>query len=228
MVAAGDHQARAAHLTVAMAEKMSAAPFVPPEHKLPVLVDAMSACKGCDLYKHATQVVPGAGSSRAHLMLVGEQPGNEEDKQGEPFVGPAGGVLRRAMDELHIKPAEVYVTNAVKHFKFVQRGKLRLHQNPRMSEINACRPWLQAEIDAVKPRVILCLGASAAKSLLGSAFSVMKQHGQILSTPYAERVMATVHPSAILRNRDEQDHERLYHWLVDDLALAYSTAMGKR
>ncbi|HEV2576711.1 MAG TPA: UdgX family uracil-DNA binding protein [Acidobacteriaceae bacterium] len=208
-----------------MAEKMSAAPFVPPVHKLPILAEAMPACKGCDLYKHATQVVPGAGTSRAHLMLVGEQPGNEEDKQGEPFVGPAGGVLRRAMDELHIKPAEVYVTNAVKHFKFVQRGKLRLHQNPRMSEINACRPWLQAEIDAVKPRVILCLGASAAKSLLGGTFSVMKQHGQILSTPYSERVMATVHPSAILRNRDEQDHERLYHWLVDDLALAYSTAI---
>jgi DNA polymerase len=215
-------------MATSSAEKTSAAPFVPPEHKLPVLVEAMPACKGCDLYKHATQVVPGAGSSRAHLMLVGEQPGNEEDKQGEPFVGPAGGVLRRAMDELHIKPAEVYVTNAVKHFKFVQRGKLRLHQNPRMSEINACRPWLQAEIDAVKPRVILCLGASAAKSLLGGTFSVMKQHGQILSTPYAERVMATVHPSAILRNRDEQDHERLYHWLVDDLALAYSTAMGKK
>ena len=117
----------------------TAAPFIPPEHNLPVLVEAMPACKGCDLYKHATQVVPDAGSSRAHLMLVGEQPGNEEDKQGEPFVGPAGGVLRRAMDELHIKPAEVYVTNAVKHFKFLQRGKLRLHQNPRMSEINACR-----------------------------------------------------------------------------------------
>lgn len=211
-----------------MAEKSSAAPFVPPEHKLPILAEAMPACKGCDLYKYATQVVPGAGTTRAHLMLVGEQPGNEEDKQGEPFVGPAGGVLRRAMDELHIKPAEVYVTNAVKHFKFVQRGKLRLHKNPSMGEINACRPWLQAEIDAVKPRVILCLGASAAKSLLGSTFSVMKQHGQILSTPYAERVMGTVHPSAILRNRDEQDHERLYQWLVDDLALAYSTALGKK
>jgi uracil-DNA glycosylase family protein len=160
-------------------------------------------------------------------MLVGEQPGNEEDKQGEPFVGPAGGVLRRAMDELHIKPAEIYLTNAVKHFKFVQRGKLRLHQNPRMSEINACRPWLQAEIDAVKPRVILCLGSSAAKSLLGSTFSVMKQRGEMHSTPYADHVIATLHPSAILRNRDEQDHERLYRYLVDDLALAYSTAMGK-
>jgi DNA polymerase len=206
----------------------TAAPFIPPEHKLPILAEAMPACKGCDLYKHAIQVVPGAGSSRAHLMLVGEQPGNEEDKQGAPFVGPAGGMLRRAMDELRIKAAEVYVTNAVKHFKFVQRGKLRLHQSPRMSELNACRPWLLAEIDAVKPRVILCLGASAAKSLLGSTFSLMKQRGQILSTPYADRVMATFHPSAILRNRDEQDHERLYHYLLDDLALAYSTATGKK
>ncbi|HEY4009150.1 MAG TPA: UdgX family uracil-DNA binding protein [Acidobacteriaceae bacterium] len=210
------------------AQLETAAPFVPPEHTLPVLAEAMPGCRGCELYKHAIQVVPGAGSSRAHLMLVGEQPGNEEDKQGEPFVGPAGGVLRRAMDELHIKPAEIYVTNAVKHFKFVQRGKLRLHQNPRMSEINACRPWLQAEIDAVRPRVILCLGASAAKSLLGSTFSVMKDRGQIRETPFAKKVMATIHPSAILRNRDEQDHERLYHYLVDDLALAYSTATGKR
>jgi DNA polymerase len=221
-------ESRVTTMVTRQAEKTTAAPFVPAEHKLPVLVEAMPACKGCDLYKHATQVVPGAGSSHAHLMLVGEQPGNEEDKQGEPFVGPAGGVLRRAMDELHIKPAELYVTNAVKHFKFVQRGKLRLHQNPRMSEINACRPWLQAEIDAVKPRVILCLGSSAAKSLLGSTFSVMKQRGEILSSPYADHVIATVHPSAILRTREEQDHERLYRYLVDDLALAYSMAMGKR
>jgi DNA polymerase len=205
----------------------TAVPFVPPEHKLPVLVEAMPTCKGCDLYKFATQVVPGAGTSRAHLMLVGEQPGNEEDKQGEPFVGPAGGVLHRAMNELHIKPAEIYLTNAVKHFKFVERGKRRLHQNPRMSEINACRPWLQAEIDAVKPRVILCLGASAAKSLLGGTFSVMKDRGKVLEAPLAKQVIATIHPSAILRNRDEQDHERLYHYLVDDLALAYSTALGK-
>lgn len=220
-------ESRVATMVTRQAEKTTAAPFVPAEHKLPVLVQAMPACRGCDLYKHATQVVPGAGSSRAHLMLVGEQPGNEEDKQGEPFVGPAGGVLRRAMDELHIKSAEIYITNAVKHFKFVQRGKLRLHQNPRMSEINACRPWLQAEIDAVRPRVILCLGSSAAKSLLGSTFSVMKQRGEILSTPYADHVIATVHPSAILRTPDKQDQEKLYCHLVNDLALAYSTAMGK-
>ena len=210
------------------AQVQTAAPFVPSEHKLPILAEAMSGCKGCDLYKHATQVVPGAGSRRAKLMLIGEQPGNEEDKQGEPFVGPAGGVLRRAMDELHIKPADVYVTNAVKHFKFVERGKRRIHETPRASELNACRPWVAAEIDAVKPRVILCLGASAAKSLLGSKFSLLKERGHIHSTPLAERVLATIHPSAVLRNRDPEDHKRLYHYLVDDLALAYATATGKR
>ena len=206
----------------------TAAEFVPPEHKLPILDAAMPACKGCDLYKHATQVVPGAGSSRAKLMLVGEQPGNEEDKQGAPFVGPAGVVLRRAMEELHVKPADVYVTNAVKHFKFVERGKRRIHETPRASEVNACRPWLAAEIDAVKPRVILCLGATAAKSLLGPKFSLLKERGHIHSTPLAEQVLATIHPSAVLRNRDPEDHERLYHYLLDDLALAYATATGKR
>ena len=206
----------------------TAAEFVPPEHKLPILYSAMPRCKGCDLYLCATQVVPGAGSSRAKLMLVGEQPGNEEDKQGAPFVGPAGDVLRRAMDELHIKPADVYVTNAVKHFKFVERGRRRLHETPRASEVNACRPWLAAEIDAVKPRVILCLGATAAKSLLGPKFSLLKERGHIHSSPLAERVLATIHPSAVLRNRDPEDHERLYHYLVDDLALAYATATGKR
>ena len=211
-----------------MAEKTSAAPFVPEEHKLPILAAAMPRCRGCDLYLHATQVVPGAGSGRAKLMLVGEQPGNEEDKQGAPFVGPAGSVLNRAMEELHIKPADVYVTNAVKHFKFVERGKRRLHETPRASEVNACRPWLAAEIDAVNPRVILCLGAIAAKSLLGPKFSLLKERGHIHSTPLAEQVLATIHPSAVLRNRDPEDHKRLYHYLVDDLALAYATAMGKR
>ena len=221
-------EGRVAAMVTKQAAKPTAAPFVPAEHTLPVLAKALPRCEGCDLYKHAIQVVPGAGSSKAHLMLVGEQPGDQEDKRGEPFVGPAGGVLRRAMDELHIKPADVYVTNAVKHFKFVQRGKLRIHQNPRMSEITACRPWLLAEIDAVKPRVILCLGASAAKSLLGGTFSLMKEHGQIKSTPYAERVVATIHPSAVLRARDDQGHQQLYQFLLDDLALAYSTATGKR
>ncbi len=210
--------------------KPSAAPFVPAEHTLPVINAAMPSCKGCDLYLHATQVVPGVAPS-AHpshtveLMMVGEQPGDQEDRAGKPFVGPAGRVLDRALEELGIDRSTVYVTNAVKHFKFVQRGKLRLHQNPRMSEITACRPWLLAEIDAVRPRVILCLGSSAAKSLLGGTFGLMRDHGKIFPTPYANQVVATIHPSAVLRARDQPSGEQLYNFLKDDLALAYHAAL---
>jgi uracil-DNA glycosylase family protein len=205
--------------------KPSAAPFVPEKHTLTVLREAMPSCKGCDLYKHATQVVPGRGASHAHLMLIGEQPGNSEDLEGEPFVGSAGKLLRRAMDELHINPKDIYLTNAVKHFKFVQRGKIRLHQSPRMSEVSACRPWLQAELDAVKPRIVLCLGATASKSLLGSAFTLMNSRGKEQTSPYAERVFATVHPSAVLRAPDEQARETLYTFLKDDLAAAYHASL---
>ena len=212
--------------------KPSAAPFVPSEHTLPLLQSALPSCKGCDLYLHATQVVPGVGPSPATdrqpvtLMLVGEQPGDQEDRKGLPFIGPAGRVLDKAFEELNISRESIYLTNAVKHFKFVQRGKLRLHQNPRMSEITACRPWLQAEIDAVKPKVILCLGASAAKSLLGGTFGLMRDHGKLLSTPYADHVIATIHPSAVLRARDEAAGEELYNFLRDDLALAWKSAVG--
>ncbi len=212
------------------ADKPTAAPFVPPEHTLPVLSAAMNGCRGCDLYLHATQAVPGEGPADlgpdhpATLMLVGEQPGDQEDRQGLPFVGPAGRILDQAMAELKIDRREIYVTNAVKHFKFVQRGKLRLHQNPRMAEISACRPWLLAEIDAVRPRVILCLGASASKSLLGGTFALMRDHGKVLSTPYADQVIATIHPSAVLRARDETSREQLYTFLRDDLALAHSAS----
>ena len=202
----------------------TAAPFVPPKHTLPALRAAMPTCEGCELYKFATQVVPGAGHVKAALMLIGEQPGDQEDKQGAPFVGPAGGILRKALHEIGIPDDEVFLTNAVKHFKFVQRGRIRLHQSPRMSEINACRPWLSAEIDAVKPKVILCLGASAAKSLLGSGFALMREHGVVKQTAFAERVMATIHPSAVLRARDDQGRAQLYGFLRDDLALAYLTA----
>ena len=206
-------ESRVATMVTRQSQQPSAAPFVPTEHTLPILAAALPRCEGCDLYKHAIQVVPGAGSSIASLMLVGEQPGDQEDKRGAPFVGPAGGVLRRALDEVGINAEEVYMTNAVKHFKFVQRGRLRLHQNPRMSEINACRPWLAAEIEAVKPKVVLCLGASAAKSLLGGTFALMKERGQIKSTNYAERVIATVHPSAVLRAQDPPTHDMLFSYL---------------
>lgn len=218
-------EARVATMVAKQKQQPTAAPFVPAEHTLPVLRAAMPKCEGCDLFRCAIQVVPGAGGGHAKLMLVGEQPGDQEDQQGEPFVGPAGRILRKAIEELRIEPKHIFMTNAVKHFKFVQRGKLRLHQSPRMGEINACRPWLVAEIDAVKPRVVLCLGASAAKSLLGGTFALMKERGTLKQTPYAERVLATVHPSAVLRARDDQGREGLYQFLKDDLALAYTTAL---
>jgi DNA polymerase len=220
-------EARVATMVSRQKEQPTAAPFVPAEHKLPVLREAMHTCKGCELYKFATQVVPGAGATHAKLLLVGEQPGDQEDLQGAPFVGPAGNILRKVIEELGVEGKDIYMTNAVKHFKFTQRGKLRLHQSPRMSEINACRPWLAAEIEAVKPRVILCLGASAAKSLLGGTFALMHDRGKILETPYSDHVMATVHPSAVLRARDEAGRQQLYGFLKDDLALAYATALGK-
>jgi uracil-DNA glycosylase family protein len=160
------------------------------------------------------------------LMLIGEQPGDREDREGKPFVGPAGAVLDGLLEELGIPRASLYMTNAVKHFKFVQRGKLRLHQSPRMSEITACRPWLLAEIAALRPRVILCLGASASKSLLGSAFALMQHHGQEMQSPHADHVFATIHPSAVLRGRDAAHRSHLRQFLVDDLALAWRATLG--
>jgi DNA polymerase len=157
-------------------------------------------------------------------MLIGEQPGDQEDLKGEPFVGPAGQMLRKALDELSIDAKSVYMTNAVKHFKFVQRGKLRLHQKPRMSEINACRPWLEAEIDALKPKVILCLGASAAKAVLGGTFALMRDRGRFLETRYSPHTIATVHPSAILRAQDKEQGANLYNFLKEDLQLAQKKA----
>ena len=222
---------RVGSMVTTQAAKPSAAPFVPSRHELPLINAALPSCKGCDLYLHATQAVPGVGPSPAEvrkpaaLMLVGEQPGDQEDLQGLPFVGPAGKVLDKVLGELDIPRSSVYVTNAVKHFKFIQRGKLRLHQSPRMSEITACRPWLLAEIDAVRPKVVLCLGASASKSLLGGTFALMRDHGRVLSTPYADQVVATIHPSAVLRARDQQSGEQLYNFLRDDLALAYHAAL---
>jgi DNA polymerase len=219
--------ARVETMVTAQKAKPTAEPFVPEEHTLPVLRAAMPSCKGCDLYKYATHVVPGAGAARAKLLLVGEQPGDKEDLAAAPFVGPAGTVLRNAMAELGIEGKHVFMTNAVKHFKYVQRGKLRLHQSPRMSEINACRPWLKAELDAVRPKVVLCLGATAAKSLLGSTFSLMKQRGTLVDSVYADKVMATIHPSAVLRARDEPGRRQLLEFLKDDLAHAYQVALGK-
>ena len=215
---------RVSTMVTAQQQKPTAEPFVPAQHTLPVIRAALPECKGCDLYRHATQAVPGRGMAHAALMLVGEQPGDQEDVQGEPFVGPAGKLLGKIMEEVGIVASEVFVTNAVKHFKYVQRGKLRLHQSPRMSEISACRPWLLAEVEAVQPKLILCLGASASKALLGGTFALMREHGKVRETPYARQVMATIHPSAVLRARDESSRKAMHEFLATDLALAWEVA----
>ena len=201
--------------------------YLPEERTLKAMSAALPNCKGCELYCHAIQGVFGEGRAQAELMLVGEQPGDEEDKQGKPFVGPAGKVLNRAIDELGLDRDSMYVTNAVKHFKFIERGKRRLHQTPRLSEATACRPWLIAEIEAVKPRVVVALGATAAKSLMGAKFALMKDRGKVVSSPYAERVVATIHPSAVLRALDPQGGEQLYDFLRQDLLFAHRLATGK-
>ena len=195
----------------------TAAPFVPDTTSLRTLSAAAHECRGCDLYKNATQVVFGEGPKRARVMFVGEQPGDQEDRQGEPFVGPAGALLDKALADAGIPRAEVYVTNAVKHFKWEPRGKRRIHKKPRMSEVKACRPWLEAELRAVRPVVIVCLGATAAQSLFGSQFKLMQQRGEVLSTPLAERAVATIHPSAVLRAPDAEGRRDAYEMLVHDL-----------
>jgi DNA polymerase len=195
----------------------SAAPYVPKTRSLGALGAAAQECRGCDLYQHATQVVFGAGPRTARVVLVGEQPGDQEDRQGAPFVGPAGALLDRALEAAGIPRRDVYVTNAVKHFKWEPRGKRRIHKKPRVSEIAACRPWLEAELRAIRPAVLVCLGASAAQSIFGSAFKLMRQRGEVLSSVLAERVVATIHPSAVLRAPDEEGRRAAFAMLVDDL-----------
>jgi uracil-DNA glycosylase family protein len=198
----------------------SAADFVPPRPTLKAAREASKGCRGCDLWKIGTQTVFGEGPRGAALMLIGEQPGDAEDLSGHPFVGPAGKLLDRALEEAGIDRRSVYLTNAVKHFKWEPRGKRRIHKKPRASEIGACRPWLDVEIALVKPAVIVCLGATAAQALLGSAFKVTAQRGRIVPSPLAAKVMATVHPSSILRAPDpDTRHEELTRF-IDDLRAA--------
>lgn len=178
-------------------------------------------CKACDLWKKATQTVFGEGSPKAKVVFVGEQPGDQEDLAGRPFVGPAGKLLDEALREAGIERREVYVTNAVKHFKWspAERGKRRIHKKPNSSEINACRPWLDAEIDAVRPDVLVCLGATAAQALLGKDFSVTRQRGKKVDSSLAPRVVATVHPSSILRAPDQESRHMQMKEFVRDLSV---------
>lgn len=196
----------------------SAARELIPEHPtLTALRDAAAGCRACDLYKTGTQTVFGEGAAHAQVMFVGEQPGDREDIEGKPFVGPAGRVLDEALDEAGIDRRQVYITNAVKHFKWKPQGKRRLHQKPNAAEINACRPWLDTEIAVVKPEFLVLLGATAAQALLGRDFRVTQQRGQFIERPGLPSTMATVHPSSILRAPDEESRVLEMRAFVQDL-----------
>ena len=189
---------------------------MPARRTLPALRDAAAGCRGCELYKRGTQTVFGEGRAHARVMMVGEQPGHEEDLAGTPFVGPAGKLLDRALAAAGIARGDVYVTNVVKHFKWEPRGKRRIHAKPNQMEIGACLPWLRAELDVVTPDVVVCLGATAAQALLGRQFKVTQHRGEWVKSPLAEGVMATVHPSSILRASDEAArHEAMQHFAAD-------------
>jgi uracil-DNA glycosylase len=194
-----------------------AAPFVPGGATLSQLAEAVQHCKGCELYKHATQGVLGEGPRTARIVMVGEQPGDREDLAGKPFVGPAGRLLDQALEEAGIARPDVYITNALKHFKFEERGKRRIHKKPSSGEMNACHPWLDAELSVIKPEMIVCLGATAARSVIGKGHSLLKERGKFFQHPMARAVTATVHPSAVLRAPDPEARRRDYHAFVKDL-----------
>ena len=194
-----------------------AAPFVPVNAGLGELKAAAAHCQGCDLYHHATQTVFGRGSAEARIVFIGEQPGDQEDLQGAPFVGPAGEVFERALADAGLAREKLYVTNAVKHFKFEQRGKRRIHQTPRATELNACRPWLEAELALIKPDVLVCIGATAAKAIFGDKFRITRDRGHFAPTRWASKTIATYHPSAVLRGETEAQQAELYAMLLEDL-----------
>ena len=200
----------------------SAAAYLPERPTLPRLREAAAGCRACPLWQTGTQTVFGEGRAPAEVMLVGEQPGDQEDKQGRPFVGPAGRVLDEVLELAGVERGGVYLTNAVKHFKWEARGKRRIHAKPAWSELAACRPWLDAELAVVAPRVLVCLGATAAQSLLGKQFRVTKERGRWLESDLAEYVTATIHPSAVLRQRDSDSRRRELAGLVADLKLVAS------
>lgn len=198
--------------------RTSAADFLPPRLNLTALRRAADGCRGCDLYKNATQTVFGEGPKRSRIMLIGETPGDREDVEGHPFVGPAGRLLDECLEAAGLDRDEVYVTNAVKHFRWEPRGQRRLHKTPSARQINACRPWLEAEFEVIQPAAVVCLGAVAAKSIFGPQFRVIVQRGKFIRTDRAEIALATHHPSAVLRAPDEADRRRKREELTDDLA----------
>jgi len=197
---------------------------VPDSSDLTEVRKASLKCTACHLYKRATQTVFGEGPKRAPLLLVGEQPGDQEDLAGKPFIGPAGKILDRALEEVGIDRNKVYVTNVVKHFKWEPSGKRRIHQKPNSREIAACRPWIEAELQLVRPKLLVCLGATAAQAIFGSSFRVTRDRGKVLDSEFVPKVVATVHPSSLLRHPDEESREREYKLFVKDLRVALRAA----
>jgi uracil-DNA glycosylase len=201
-------------------EPKSAREFVPETRSITKLREAAAVCEGCELFQRATQTVFGEGPPRARLMLVGETPGDQEDLAGRPFVGAAGRLLDEALAEVGIDRTEIYITNAVKHFKWTPSGKRRLHAKPSSREIKACHPWLEAEIASIAPELIVCLGATAAQALLGRDFRITRQRGELLTSAWGSQILATYHPSAVLRAPDEAARQAMRRDLVNDLKLA--------
>jgi uracil-DNA glycosylase len=195
----------------------SAREFIPERPTLPRLREAAAGCRGCHLWRGATQTVFGEGRTSARIVLVGEMPGDQEDRQGAPFVGPAGRELDRALEAAEIDRRDIYVTNVVKHFKFEERGKRRIHQTPRKGEVDACMPWLDTEIKLIRPLGLVALGATAAKALLGGTFRVTQHRGELLESDLAPVVAATIHPSAIVRDRDDESRRRERLAFAEDL-----------
>jgi DNA polymerase len=208
------------------AELPGAAEFIPKRASLSELREVVQECRGCPLYRNATQAVFGEGPERARIVLIGEQPGDQEDRQGRPFVGPAGRILDRALQAAGIVRRIVYVTNAVKHFSFEPRGKARIHKRPRPGEIRACRSWLDAELRALKPEGVVLLGATAAQSLLGPSFRVTRERGRPLESDIAPLVIATIHPSSVLREPDSKAREHAFEGLVSDLRIVATHLQG--
>jgi DNA polymerase len=207
------------HMARTLSETESARDFLPEKRTPESLREAAASCKGCDLYKNATQTVFGVGPPRAEVVFIGEQPGDQEDRQGLPFVGPAGRMLDRALSEAGISRSLVYVTNAVKHFKWIWRGKRRLHQKPSIREVIACKPWLDAEIAALRPRIIVCMGATAAQSFFGRPMLITKERGKFASSETGPLVFVTIHPSAIYRHREKHEQEEEYRQFAAEIKL---------
>jgi uracil-DNA glycosylase len=200
-------------------DSISARNFLPEGRALETLSQAAQDCKGCGLYKDATQTVFGAGPPQADLMFVGEQPGDQEDRQGHPFVGPAGRMLDKALSEAGISRQDAYVTNAVKHFKWIWRGKRRLHQKPSIREVMACKPWLDAEIEAVRPKIVVCMGATAAQAVLGRPVPITKERGKFIHSESGLLTLITIHPSAIYRHREKNEQEQEYRRFAAEIKL---------